>query len=164
MILSLWKATKSLLQPHYIALFPDQNSCARGDVKKSDNFATHLANVFKPNDTDEPKDPEIELLLNSTWSCFPHYDSFLHAKWLEKYRKWTEKSAQVSTWSLQGHLRSVSFSSQCLSMSHSEFPTYLTSGKYRNFLRSVSFVGQLPGTRYNSPLTWRRFYQNYRLG
>lgn len=62
---SLWKATKSLAQPQEChPPIRRNNSWARSDFEKSEMFATHLADVFKPNETEDPDDPEIDAILN----------------------------------------------------------------------------------------------------
>ncbi|KAJ8737403.1 hypothetical protein PYW07_000674 [Mythimna separata] len=70
---SLWKATKHLPSPQQC--FPpirSGNSWARSDQEKTDTFATHLANVFKPNESCVPEDPEIDNILNQDLQlCLP---------------------------------------------------------------------------------------------
>lgn len=64
---SLWKITKRLNQPRPTIppiLLPD-GSWARNNQEKSEAFADHLSNVFKPNPTAHVNDKEIQDLLNS---------------------------------------------------------------------------------------------------
>lgn len=70
---SLWKATKHLPSPQQC--YPpirSGNSWARTDQEKTDTFATHLANVFKPNESCVPENPEIDITLNQDLQlCLP---------------------------------------------------------------------------------------------
>lgn len=70
---NLWKATKFLPQPQQCSPpIRTGNTWARTDQEKAQAFATYLAGVFKPNDSDSPEDPEIDQVLKQDLQlCLP---------------------------------------------------------------------------------------------
>jgi hypothetical protein len=70
---NLWKATKENLQPQQCSPpIRTGQTWARTAEEKCEAFANHLANIFQPNDTDEPEDPEIDKIIKQDFQlCQP---------------------------------------------------------------------------------------------
>lgn len=69
---SLWRATKIMDKPQQS--FPpirSQSSWARTDTEKAEAFALHLANVFKPNDSQSDESDIDEILNRDFQMCLP---------------------------------------------------------------------------------------------